>query len=264
MEEKKYCVYYHKSPDGKYYIGQTCQLIENRWKNGTGYNTIKFNKQIIDEHGGWDAFEHGILLDNLTAQEADEKEAYYIQLYNAVENGFNSYQQNYNGYHFADLWGNEEIKQTIVNKLIKQRNTPEYHEQQSAMMKSLWTTEAYRNAQSAAWTEERKQKISDQSKERWKDENYRQKISEAVSINQKNRWKDPEYRKKQCKQVQCIETGEIFESIKAAADWCGVKSNTLCMALSSKTHQSGSHPISGIKLYWRRYPPEVQKEGSGI
>ena len=79
MEEKKYCIYYHKSPDGKYYIGQTCQLAENRWKNGTGYNTTKFNKQVIVDYGGWDAFEHGILIDNLTAEEADEKEAYFIK-----------------------------------------------------------------------------------------------------------------------------------------------------------------------------------------
>lgn len=63
---------------------------------------------------------------------------------------------------------------------------------------------------------------------------------------------------------QLAETGEIFESLKAAADWCGVKSNTICSALSSKTHQSGSHPVTGQKLHWRRYPPEVEKEGSGI
>ena len=264
MEEKKYCIYYHKSPDGKYYIGQTCQLAENRWKNGTGYNTTKFNKQVIVDYGGWDAFEHGILIDNLTAEEADEKEAYFIKLYDAVDNGFNSYQQNYSGYHFADLWNNEEIKQSIIKKLTEQRNTPEYHEQQSAMMKSLWETKEYQEAQAAAWTEERRQKTSERSKQYWKDENYRKRISEAVSMNQKERWKDPEYRKKRCKQVQCIETGEIFESLKAAADWCGVKSNTLCSALSSKTHQSGSHPVTGQKLHWRRYPPEVEKEGSGI
>ena len=54
------------------------------------------------------------------------------------------------------------------------------------------------------------------------------------------------------------------KQLAKATDWCGVKSNTLCMALSSKTHQSGSHPVTGQKLHWRRYPPEVEKEGSGI
>ena len=62
-----------------------------------------------------------------------------------------------------------------------------------------------------------------------------------------------------CKQVKCIETGEIFESIKNAANWCGVKPNTLCAALSSKTHQSGRHPITGEKLHWIRYSEGEQE-----
>lgn len=105
---------------------------------------------------------------------------------------------------------------------------------------------------------ERKVAMSIRTQEYWNNSEYRQKIAIAQSEYMKKKWENPEFKKKICKPVQCIETGEVFESIKAAADWCGVKSNTLCSALSSKTHQSGTHPKTGAKLHWKRYE---EKEG---
>lgn len=232
MSNRKYCIYYHKSLDGRYYIGQTCQEVEDRWQSGNGYHSSKFNKEVILKNGGWDSFEHGILESNIDEREVDEKEAYYINLYKADSEGFNTYKQNYSRYHFADLWADEIIRNNIILKLKEQRNTLEYKRQKSEQMKNLW-----------------------------KDENYRKKISNAQSEYRKKDWENPKYRQKMCKQVRCIETGQIFESIKLAAEWCGVKSNSLCTALSSKTHQSGKHPETGIKLHRERYPVEVGKEG---
>ena len=57
--EKKFTIYYHKSPEDKYYIGQTCQDLETRWRNGKGYHSVKFTEAI--EYFGWENFEHGIL-----------------------------------------------------------------------------------------------------------------------------------------------------------------------------------------------------------
>lgn len=258
---KKYTIYYHKSQDEKYYIGQTCQEVKDRWKNGHGYNSQKFNMDIIESYGGWENFEHGILETDVNESEVDEKEAYYIALYDAIDNGFNTYKENYSRYHFSDLWRNEETRKAIIAKLVALRNTAEYHESQSNMMKNLWQTEEYRESQKKAWTEERKNQRSRQTKECWKDEEYRNKIAQAQSGYMKKKWDNPEFRKKICKPVRCLETGEIFETIKAAAEWCGVKPNTLCTALSSKTHQSGKHPESGIKLHWERYSDEVGEEG---
>ena len=145
MEERKYCIYYHKSPEGKYYIGQTCQNVDQRWKNGKGYKAEKFKKAI--EFYGWENFEHGIIEDNIFQSDIDKKEAYYIEKYNSVDNGYNTYRENYSGYHFADLWKNEEIKNKIIGILMKQRNTEEYKKQQSQMMKQKWKEEEYRKNQ---------------------------------------------------------------------------------------------------------------------
>jgi len=258
---RKFLVYYHKSKDGRYYIGQTCQSIEERCKSGNGYKTLKFNIDIINENGGWDSFEHGVLERNLTKEEADEREAYYITYYNSVENGFNTYKMNYSGYHFSDLWDNPTIKSNIIDKLKKQRNTKEYKEKKSKQMKELWQSDSYKKKQKQAWTEERKKKISDIAKRVWENKDIRERISKIQSELKKQAWQNEEYRRKMCKQVRCVETGEIFESIAAAAKWCGVKANTLCAALSSKTHQSGRHPESKEKLHWERYIDEVGKGG---
>ena len=261
MEQKEYCIYYHKSPKGQYYIGQTCQDVEKRWRDGCAYYSNKFNKEVIDRNGGWEAFEHGILEEHLSSTEADKREAYYISLYNSVDNGFNTYNQNYNGYHFADLWADKDIRNEIIVKLKEQRNTAEYKQQQSQNMKNIWEREEYREKQKKTWTEGRREKVSEKSKKRWEDDEYREKISNAVSERQKENWKNPDYRLKKCKRVRCVETGQVFESLVAAAEWCGVKANTLCAALSSKTHQSGKHPETGEKVHWERYPAEVGKEG---
>lgn len=254
-----YTIYYHKSPENKYYIGQTCQDIQKRWRNGHGYKSIKFSSAI--KKYGWDNFEHGILEENIPQDKVDEREAYYIKIFNSVENGYNTYKQNYSNYHFTDLWNDSNVREYIINILTEQRNTPEYHKKQSELMSKLWQTKEYREAQEKSWTDDRRKKLSEKSKSLWEDSEYREKISKAQSEYRKKDWENPEYRKKMCVQVRCIETNQIFESVKAAAEWCGVKSNTLSSALSSKTHQSGRHPESGIKLHWERVTDEVGKEG---
>lgn len=254
---KEYLIYYHKSPEGKYYIGQTCQDVEKRWRNGASYKSEKFASAI--QKYGWDNFEHGILESGIIEDKIDELEAYYIKLFDSVNNGYNTYQRNYSGYHFSELWADEKIREKMIRKLTEQRNTLEYHEQQSQRMKEIWKRDCYRENQNKSWTSDRKEKLSERTKTNWQDSSYREKITKAQSEYRKKDWQNPEYRKKMCVQVRCIETGQIFESVKLAAEWCGVKPNTLSSALKSKTHQSGKHPESGIKLHWER-ADEVGKE----
>ena len=61
-------VYMHTVPNGKVYIGQSHNL-EERWGNGTGYNTnAAFTKDI--EKYGWDNIKHEILKECETRSEA--------------------------------------------------------------------------------------------------------------------------------------------------------------------------------------------------
>ncbi len=87
---KEYCIYIHINKiNNKVYIGQTSQFPPSkRWLGGEGYqNCPKFYNAI--KKYGWDNFEHIILEKGLTLIQANEKEQYYIKLYNSIDNGYN-------------------------------------------------------------------------------------------------------------------------------------------------------------------------------
>ena len=81
MENKKYCVYKHIFPNNKVYIGVTCRKPEYRWDNGNGYtNTQRKIYNAIQKYG-WENVKHEILFENLTKEEAEQKE---IELINTI------------------------------------------------------------------------------------------------------------------------------------------------------------------------------------
>lgn len=89
-ENRVFIVYMHRLRiDGRVYIGQTCNSLSERSGNqGHRYkNCPKFYNAI--QKYGWDAFDHIVLYDNLSLQEANKKEAALIKQYNSIENGFN-------------------------------------------------------------------------------------------------------------------------------------------------------------------------------
>ena len=73
IEDRRYKVYAHINKlNGKFYIGMTGQSLEMRsGKNGINYcyNQYAFSKAI--QKYGWNNFEHIILINNLTKQEAE-------------------------------------------------------------------------------------------------------------------------------------------------------------------------------------------------
>ncbi len=83
-----YCVYYHKSPSGKMYIGRTNNYKSRCYKHKNTKGCIVF-KNAIDKYG-WDNFEHKIVLDNLSFDEANELEEFLIEECNTLTpNGYN-------------------------------------------------------------------------------------------------------------------------------------------------------------------------------
>lgn len=86
-----YCVYKHTAPNGKIYIGITCQQPQKRWgADGRGYKDNEYFFRAIRKHG-WQNFKHEILLNGLTKAEACAKEIELIALHksNCEENGYN-------------------------------------------------------------------------------------------------------------------------------------------------------------------------------
>ena len=89
---KQYSVYYHKSPDGRVYVGQTSLSLYRRSKgNGSGYKFCEPMWSAIQKYG-WDSFEHIIVAENLTAKDADKLEQKVISDFDSTNPiyGFNS------------------------------------------------------------------------------------------------------------------------------------------------------------------------------
>lgn len=86
-----YTVYMHQNKlNGKVYIGITSVSPQERWRNGQGYiKQLKFYNAILKY--GWDSFDHIILFENLTKEEAEEKEISLIAEYQSMndEYGYN-------------------------------------------------------------------------------------------------------------------------------------------------------------------------------
>ena len=75
-----YTVYKHTCPNGKIYIGITKRNVEKRWLNGKGYERQPHFYNAILKYG-WDNIDHEILFENLTKEEACEKEVEMIAYY---------------------------------------------------------------------------------------------------------------------------------------------------------------------------------------
>lgn len=87
-----YSIYKHTNRfNGKCYIGQTkCEDLTRRWTGGSGYKDSKHFYSAILKYG-WKSFAHEILETGLTAEEANDREQFYIALYRSdnPEYGYN-------------------------------------------------------------------------------------------------------------------------------------------------------------------------------
>lgn len=103
-KQNEYCVYMHTAPNGKRYIGITCCKPRNRrWQNGFGYVDNQHFYRAIKRYG-WNNFQHDILEDNLTAEDAGRLESEYIKKYKTQDKryGYNIMEGGQVGYHLSE------------------------------------------------------------------------------------------------------------------------------------------------------------------
>lgn len=107
-----YTVYCHITPDGKKYVGFTGEPLCKRFANGKLYPTKRFSDAI--RKYGWKNIEHIVLESGLTKEEASEKEIYYINFYNTLDEryGYNISTGGIHGYH--EITRTEEIIKKIA------------------------------------------------------------------------------------------------------------------------------------------------------
>lgn len=96
--ENTYKIYKYTSPSGGVYIGQTKHSLKVRGhKDGSAYlvidkNTGKYKQEAIAKaiiKYGWDNFKKEVLFENLTLDEANEKEAEMIKYYRSIGKCYN-------------------------------------------------------------------------------------------------------------------------------------------------------------------------------
>ena len=210
----RYKVYIHTFPNGKRYIGITSQDVCRRWRKGQGYEGQVVYGAILKY--GWKNIKHEVLFDNLTKQEAEEKEIALIRAFDTTSHK--------NGYN-VELGGNATPKAT-----------KELRKKQSAAHKGLLAGENHWNYGKHLSAETR-QKISRA--------NMGKKVSKEQLLKMSQRAKgknNPMYGTKMSAEhkeklklinelrvnpVICIETGEIYPSTKKAAEMTGICQRTI-------------------------------------
>ena len=209
MEERKYTVYKHSSPEGKVYVGCTSTSPERRWgANGCGY---KFNNTMYDDiqKFGWDNFDHDILASDICEKEAYELERQYISEYNSTDPA-HGYNISTGGKGTCGVPLNEEKKAKLI-KAISGENHYLYrkHLQENTRQK---LSEAHKGERNPSYGKPRS-------------EETRRKISKGNS-----------------KKIGCVETGEIYDSIAIASMNKGLSSSScISSALTGRYETSGGY-----------------------
>ena len=192
MKNENWIVYCHTNKiNNKKYVGITGKDVNIRWKNGKGYSSSTHFNSAIQKYG-WDNFNHDILFDGLSKQEAEDKERELILSlhlkdrrygYNLTDGG-----EGTNGYCFT-----EEQKKKMSEKqkgsnsiFYGKKRTKEFCEIISKARKGMVFSEKHKKNLSLSHLNK---KLPDEQK---------RKISNS----------SPKKRK-----VICLETKQVFDSI---------------------------------------------------
>ena len=132
MENKKYTVYMHKNKiNNKVYVGITSQKTNYRWGAGSGYRQQPKFYNAIKKYG-WDNFEHIILFENLSFEEAKQKEIEIINKYNAFTKKYG-----YNATKGGDGSNGVPCSEEKKQKISKANKGHKFNEETKLLMSKL-------------------------------------------------------------------------------------------------------------------------------
>lgn len=226
--EKEYMVYCHESPHGKRYVGITCVGEKKRWGiNGYGYRNNKHFWAAIQKWG-WNNFEHYILFEGLTQEQAESKEKELISLWNTTssQNGYNHDTGGNAGKHLSS-----ETKKKLSVAMQKYFETHIPY-RTGIPMSDEAKKKLSQSRKGTKWTEETRNKILQTRKAN----NYHHSLETREKIRQSNI--NSEKREKLCKSV-CqydIEGNYVqkYKSIREAVRETGVNRQQLSACCNGK------------------------------
>ena len=212
MEEKLWCVYIHTNKiNGKKYVGMTCNIDARFGKDGGGYLHKKKNGEYVQPYFarailkyGWDNFDHEIVKDNLTLEEANELEEETIIKYNT--------QNIEKGYNIRNGGSHGQLKEETIEKLSETmsgrydgENNPFYGKTHNDETKNKIRETAKKTA--SKYT---KKELSERMRK--------------VSIGN---------------YYECIETGKIYSSTREAAEELGIHRSCISNAVNGTKKTAG-------------------------
>lgn len=197
-----YTVYKHTGPTGKVYIGITRRRPSKRYDNGKGYVHCPHFSAAIKKHG-WSAFSHEIIAEDLTKEEAEQREIVLIAEYKSNDRRY--------GYN-TDSGGSapgrmsEETRRKIAEHMLGDKNP---------------TRRLGHPFKGKKHTEETKLLMSAKAKAR---------VGRVVS--QETRARLRRIQKKRA--VVDLETRTVYEGIHEAAEATGAEATKICAVCKGK------------------------------
>lgn len=198
-----YCI--TNKVNGKQYVGQTVRSLEERYSEHCRKLNTVVGKAI--KKYGKENFDIEILDSSLIIDDLNDKETYWIKEKNTIiPNGYNlCYGGNSTlGYKHKTT---SKLKMSATKKRLGNMVGEKNH------FYGKKHTDETRAVMSAAWTDERKKKLAEDSK-------IRHAINQAVKV--KN-----------------VTTGEVFDSIKEAAEMFGLKSTNITSVCRGRRKSAG-------------------------
>lgn len=198
-----FSVYIHTFPNGKRYVGITSRDPETRWKRGKNYRNNIYLTRAFEKYG-WDNVQHEIVARGLTKEEAEAKERMLIAFF-----GSNKPENGYNITSGGECVGKHSIETRRKISEIRKRQSadPMFRQRLSDSHKGHipWN-------KGIPMTEEQRKKVR------------------AAKMGCEGTGK---------RSVICIETGEIFDSLAAAAKAKGLLVGKICQVCRGQRKTTG-------------------------
>lgn len=250
--DKLFCLYVHENKvNGKCYVGITSKCPpQKRWGvNGVGYKGQYFYNAI--NKYGWDNFEHHVLFDNLTIDEASQKERDIIKELKANDREF--------GYNVADggycnigeiayqkLLECSEARKIKVIRVNDMKVYPSIVEAElSTGVANSNITKVCRGLRHSAGTMPNGEPMV------WRyylpETDYSNELNIAMYQRNHNR-----HYTSGNKKVVCVNTQEVFLSLKDAEKKYGVFLENIIKACKG-IYRSAGKDVNGNKLRWMYY-----------
>ena len=213
MNEKTYVIYVHINKINlKVYVGQTCQDVNRRWRNGKSYTTdtnTHFASAI--KKYGWDNFEHIILESGLTKNQANFYEKMYIKTYNSTNREY-GYNRTYGG---EGMLATDEVckKMREHHANFKGENSPRY----GISLKDIMSIDDYNSYL----------------------ERCRISAKKRVGSNSSNHV-----------EVYCYELDRTFNTVTEAFKETGVSIGAISSCINGRTEFAGYSAELNLRLHW--------------